>query len=321
MICDMGEITETKSTLHPSFRPFRDYLVTMVPLVLLATYIYGLRVVVMLAIATVTSSLCDLLVAAMRRRHIRLSDISSICFAWTVTLMLPVSVSYSVVIFAVCATLLLGKHPFGGYGNYPRHPAAFGFALTAISNPDQVFMFPLESGRLGLGWNLDIALHQSPAGIMHDGGIPLVDRTDLFLGNFEGSVGGTYSLIIFSCLILLVVHRAVCWHVPVFFLATCAAWAFLLPRIPGTRTDSVLFEMLCCGLPFAASYLVAEPTLTPKNHFARCLYGIVAGVLSMLISTYGIYEVGAPFAVLLAAPVGYGFDRLLSKRGKEVRNG
>ena len=314
----MEETTERKSTLHPSFR---DYLITMVPLVLLATYVYGLRVVVMLAIATVTSSLCDLLVAALRRRHIRLSDISSICFAWTVTLMLPVSVSYSVVIFAVCATLLLGKHPFGGYGNYPLHPAAFGFALTAICNPDQVFMFPLESGRLGLAWNLDIALHQSPAGIMHDGGMPLVNRTDLILGNFAGPLGATYSLIIFACLILLIVHRAVCWHVPVFYLATCAAWAFLLPRIPGTRIDSVFFEMFCCGLPYAASYLVADPTLVPKSPVVRGLYGVAAGALSMLISTYGIYEVGAPFAVLLAAPIGYGLDRLLSKQRKEVKNG
>lgn len=317
----MKETTVRKTTLHPSFRPFRDYLVTMVPLVLLATYVYGLRVVVMLAIATATSSLCDLLVAALRGRHIRLSDISSFCFAWTVTLMLPVSVSYSVVIFAVCATLLLGKHPFGGFGNYPLHPAAFGFALTAISFSDQVFMYPLKPARLGLGWKLDIALYQSPAGILHDGGVPLVDRTDLILGNFTGAVGGTFCLIIFACLFLLIMHRAVCWQIPVFYLATCAAWAFFLPRIPAAKEDSVLFEMFCCGIPYAASYLVAEVTLIPQKPVARCLYGIVAGVLTMLISTYGIYEIGAPFAVLLATPIGYWLDRLLSKRREEVKNG
>ena len=317
----MAETTAVKSTLHPSFRPFRDYLVTMVPLVLLATYIYGLRVVIMLAIATAVSALCDLLVAALRGVHIRLSDISSLAFTWTVTLMLPVSVSYSVVIFAVCATLLLGKHPFGGYGNYPLHPVAFGYALTAISFSDQLFRYPQEIGRVGLGWTLDIDLHQSPAGIMHDGGIPLVDRTDLILGKFAGPVGGTFCIIIFACLLLLIVHRAVCWQVPVSFLATCAAWAYFLPRIPSTAAESVLFEMFCCGIPFAAAYLIAEPTIVPRGYAARLLYGIVTGVLTMLISTYGIYETGAPFAVLLAAPVGYWLDRILSKNGKEVKNG
>ena len=317
----MPETTTVRSTLHPSFRPFRDYLVTMVPLVLLATYIYGLRVVVMLTIATLTSGLCDLLAAALRRMHIRLSDISSLAFTWTVTLMLPVSVSYTVVIFAVCATLLLGKHPFGGYGNYPLHPAAFGYALTAISFPDQMFRYPQKIARVGLKWNLDTATHQSPAGIMHDGGIPLVDRTDIILGNFAGPVGGTFCIIIFACLFLLIMHRAVCWQVPVSFLAFCAAWAYFLPRIPSTRAESVLFEMFCCGIPYAAAYLVAEPTIIPKDNAARLIYGAVTGVLTMLMSTYGIYETGAPFAVLISAPVGYWLDRVLSKKGKEVKNG
>ena len=317
----MKETTVEQSTLHPSFRPFRDYLVTMVPLIILATYIYGLRVIIMLAIATVTSSLCDLLVAALRRRHIRLSDISSFAFAWTVTLMLPASVSYSVVIFAVCATLLLGKHPFGGYGNYPLHPVAFGFALTAISFSDQVFLVPQKLEKLGLGWKLDIALHQSPASILHDGGIPLVDRTDMILGNFAGPIGGTFCIIIFACLFLLIMHKAVCWQVPVSFLVTCAVWAFLFPRIPSTREESVLFEMFCCGIPYAAAYLLAEPTLVPKKSIARFLYGIAAGVITMLIATYGIYEIGAPFAVLIATPLGYWFDRLFSKNKGEVKNG
>ncbi|MBQ8994846.1 MAG: RnfABCDGE type electron transport complex subunit D [Oscillospiraceae bacterium] len=318
----MEEVTVPKSTLHPSFRPFRDYLVTMVPLVLLATYLYGLRVVVMLAVATVTSVLCDLFVAALRQRHIRLSDISSFTFAWTVTLMLPTSASYSTVIFAVCATLLLGKHAFGGYGSYPFHPAAFGYCLTAMSAPDQVFLYPLSGTRLGFGWNLNVALHQSLAQTLHDGGVPLVDRTDLLLGDFNGPMGENFCLIIASCLILLIVHRAVCWQVPVAYLATCALWAFLFPRIPAGNAESVLYEMFCCGIPFAAAYLVAEPTITPKNSVARVNYGIVTGALTMAISRFGVYEVGAPYAVLLSAPFGYWMDRLLTpEEDKEARNG
>ena len=46
----MAKQTKT-SKLHASFRPFRDYLITMLPLAALASYVYGLRVVVMLGIA------------------------------------------------------------------------------------------------------------------------------------------------------------------------------------------------------------------------------------------------------------------------------
>ena len=318
----MEEKTVRQSTLHPSFRPFRDYLVTMVPLALLATYLYGLRVVLMLTIATVTAVLCDLFVAMLRQRHIRLSDISSYTFAWTVTLMLPVSVSYGTVIFAVCATLLLGKHAFGGYGSYPFHPAAFGFCLTAISNPSQVFMFPVKAGRIALGWIPEVNLHQSPAKTLQEGGVPMVDRTDLLLGDFSGPVGGTFCLIILACLVLLIVHRAVCWHIPASYIATCVLWAYIFPRIDVSSAESVLFEIFCCGIPFAAAYLVAEPTVIPRNTTARFLYGAAAAVLTMLISRFGIYEAGAPFAVLLSAPIGYWLDRRLDKpENREANNG
>ena len=84
----MAKQTKT-SKLHASFRPFRDYLITMLPLAALASYVYGLRVVVMLGIAAAAAELCDLLVALLRGRRPDFSDISSVTFAWIFTLMLP----------------------------------------------------------------------------------------------------------------------------------------------------------------------------------------------------------------------------------------
>ncbi len=305
----MEETTVKRSTLHPSFRPFRDYLITMVPIAVLATYVYGFRVPVMLGIASVTAVLCDLLVALLEVRHIRLSDISSVTFAWMVTLMLPAAASYGTVIFAVAATILLGSRAFGGYGNYPLHPAAFGFALTAISFPDKVFRFSRASVRVGLGWNVNEELYQSPAGTLHDGGVPLLDRSELILGDYAGAIGETFCLLAFAGLILLIVHYANTPQEPVSFLVTCAAIAYLFPRIPAGGWDSVLMEIFCTGIPFAACYLVAEPTIRPKHPAAKILYGILTGIFTMLIARYGVFERGACFAVLLTAPMGYYMDR------------
>lgn len=313
----MQETTTRRTTLHPSFRPFRDYLVTMVPLVILATYVYGLRVLVMLAIATVTAVLCDLLVALFQLRHIRLSDISSVTLAWIVTLMLPVAASYGIVIFAVAATVLLGSRAFGGYGNYPLHPSAFGFALTAISFPDAVFQFSKASTRVGLAWNLDVDLYQAPAGTLHDGGVPLLDRSDLLLGNFSGPMGETFCLLMFAGLILLIVHYANTAQEPLSFLVTCVFIAYYYPRVSAGGLESVLLEMFCTGIPYAACYLVAEPTVRPRHPVSKVLYGILTGILTMLIARYGVFERGACFAVLLSVPFGYYLDRLFLAKKEE----
>ena len=61
--------------LHPSFRPFRDYLITMVPIIALSTYVYGWRILVMLGISAAVAELSDLIVALLRRNTLDLSDL------------------------------------------------------------------------------------------------------------------------------------------------------------------------------------------------------------------------------------------------------
>ena len=305
----MAKQTKT-SKLHASFRPFRDYLITMLPLAALASYVYGLRVVVMLGIAAAAAELCDLLVALLRGRRPDFSDISSVTFAWIFTLMLPASASYGVLLFGVLAAVLLGKHAFGGYGCYPFHPSAFGFALTAVSFPNSVFLFPKPFSKVGLGWNVYTELYTSPAGSLQMGGVPSTGRTDLLLGDFAGPIGSTFCLVVFSCMVLLIVHGAMKWQVPVSFVLTCALWAFLFPRVAAGRLFSVMLELFCCGVPFAAAYLAAEPTLCPHGGKAKLWYGALVGVLTMLFNRFGAYENCVCFALLVSGPLAGWLDRL-----------
>ena len=97
------------TSLHLSFRPFRDYLVTMIPIAALSTFVYGWRVLIMLGIATVIAELSDLIVALMRKNTLDLSDISSVTMAWVFTMLMPASISYTVLIIGVCITVFLGK--------------------------------------------------------------------------------------------------------------------------------------------------------------------------------------------------------------------
>ena len=53
-------------------------------------------------------------------------------------LLLPATVHYYVVVVSVAVAILLGKHAFGGYGHYPFNPAAFGYAVAAVSWPSRL---------------------------------------------------------------------------------------------------------------------------------------------------------------------------------------
>ena len=310
--------------LHAGFRTFRDYLVTMLAFIALSFFVYGWRVILMFAIAALTALFCDVAAALLRGQNLDITDISSVTFAWIFTMLMPASISYGVLILGICVTLLLGKHAFGGYGHYPFHPVAFGYAFTAICFTDDVFLYPEHSSDLGLGWTVDTELMNSPAYMLRQGGDPGISRTDLLLGNFEGPIGAGFCLVALACIVLLIVHKATTWHVPAGFAVTCAVWAVLLPRISVSAFDSVILEMSTGTIPFAAAYLVAEPTSCPKNKTAKVIYGIVLGIVTMLYSRYGAYESGVCFALLICSPFVYWIDRFIGtgrfarRKGKDA---
>ena len=304
--------------LHPSFRPFRDYLITMVPIIVLSTYVYGWRVLVMLGISTAVAVLSDVTAAFMRKSTLDLSDISSITMVWVFTLLLPASLSYTVLIVGACLTVFIGKHAFGGYGSYPFNPAALGFAFTAVAYPSEMFSYPAPFSRPPISWNTDVELFKSPLYTISQGARPRVSITELILGEYNGPIGTTFCIVALSCLVLLVIHKAMTWHIPVTFMATFAALAFAFPRINVSRVDSMLMEVICGLVPFSATYLAAEPSSSPRNDGAKLLYGIVLGAVTMIFTRFGAYEVAVCFALLMCAPIGSFLDRKFTE-AKERR--
>ena len=72
----MGAVGQKKE-LHISFRPCRDYLIALLPLMIMAVYLYGLRPVFIFLIAVATAFVCDVLVGAVLKKGYDVSDISS----------------------------------------------------------------------------------------------------------------------------------------------------------------------------------------------------------------------------------------------------
>ncbi len=307
-------MAKRETILHASFRPCRDYLIAMVPLYGLAWYLYGPRVGIIIMTSLVTALLCDLLVALLRRKKYDPSDISSYMFALIFTIMLPASSRYEIVMIGTAVTVLLGKHAFGGYGHYPFHPSAFGFAFASVCWSDQIFMYPSSFSQVGIGLDSGASLHMAVASTLQHGGVPLIDNTDLVLGNYPGPMGATFCLVILSCLILLIAHRAMTWHIPVMYLVTCAGWAVLFPRISTGPLSSIIMELLSGAIIFVAVFLVAERTIAPTHPGAKIVYGVLLGVGTMLFRAFGEYEMGACFAVLLVNPLAFYLDRKFAPR-------
>lgn len=310
---------------HEGHKFHTDYLCMMLPLLAWPIFLYGMRPLVLWAVAIITAKVCDILICRMRKRRYNRTENSSLVYAVLLVMLMPASVPYYVVVISVAALVFLAKEAFGGYGAYPFHPTAVGYAVAAISWPSYLLKYPVPfQEKLPLWGSLEnVAYTESVSHVMRTGGIPNIKRLDLVLGNYASLMGTASVLIILSCGIFLLVRKRISLEISLSFLLSAALIAWCFPRIGDVhgffwqnadqRMQSLQLELLSGAMIFSAVFLSSEPSTIPKNRLAQVVYGLIWGILTMMYRYYGTYEVGVCFALLVVnAASGY-IDRVVVK--------
>ena len=289
-----------------------DVLLPLCVLCVLAFLYYGPRALAVCAVSVAAAVLADLVCVLLRGRLPNYRDLSPVVTGLIIALMMPATVPYTVVSAASVFAIAIVKHPFGGTGSNLFNPAAAGFSFAAICWPIQVFSYPLPFDQLPLlgqviprqmvfqfgDWA--VKLQQNPAFVLKSGGLPTNDLTEMVLGNYPGPMGATNILVILACLCYLLFRGTVRWQLPLPFLASCAAVAFLFPRVGTDSLQALQYEMMAGLLLFGAVFLLSDPVTSPKRDSSLAAYGIFAGVVTMLFRYFGGFEESVPFAILLA---------------------
>ena len=310
---------------HPDHPISTDFFFMTLPPFAMALYLYGARVAALCLVALVTANVCDRLVALLRGLPYDRTENSSLSIAMILTLLMPASISYHIIVVSVAAAVLVGKAAFGGYGVYPFNPSALGFAIAAVSWPEQVFRYPTPFTALSVFSTENATLVDGAAHTLRAGGVPNIYLLSLLLGNYAGSMGASAALVLVACAMYLWVRKRITLAAPLGFLFTCAAISYLFPRLGDIglswpwlhvrlRLLMTLYEMLSGAVLFATVFLVNEPVTLPKSAAARCAYGVLMGVMTMLFRYFGTYDLSVCFAVLCVNIMTGWLDRVFSRR-------
>ena len=137
---------------------------------------------------------------------------------------------------------------------------------------------------------------------------------DLFLGMMPGCIGEVSALALLVGAAYLLVRRVITWHIPVAFLATCAACALVLGGAP------VHVQLLSGGIVLGACFMATDYVTSPITHGGQIVYGIGCGVLTVAFRYFGSYPEGVTFAILIMnCCIGF-FDKIgVPKRFGAVR--
>ena len=257
----------------------RDVLIALAPALVAATVNFGWRALLVTAVSVLSCVFFEWAFEKLVKRPSTIGDLSAAVTGVLLAFNLPVSIPLWQVVFGALVAIVAVKQLFGGIGKNFANPA-----ITA-----RIVML-LAFANTMTNWNYaDAVSSATPLAMMASGEAPAVKT--LILGTHGGCIGETCAVALLIGFAYLLCRRVISWHTPVVMTAT----VFLLTWILGADP---LRHVLSGGLLLGAIFMATDYSTTPSTTAGRILFGVGAGLLTVLIRMYGSYAEGVSFAIL-----------------------
>lgn len=294
------------------------WLCALLPAMIASVAHFGIMALRVQALAVGASVILDALCNRILPSKDHTSNWSSVSLGLLLAFLLPVDAPWWLVVVGCLLTIVFGKKLFGGWGGYPVHPVALGYAMLVVSWPGHL---DYTASLLGSTWDVTMVEPLRLVKTMGAAGEASFYKLNLLLGYQVGGVGSALVLWLAVGGMFLVMVRQTPWQIPGGFLAGVALCAGFLVLVDPGRTAGPLFHLLAGSTFLMAFFLMPEHTTSPVNRWPMLIYGLLGGVLLVLIRAYSSHNDGAIFALLLVNLCSPLLDRITPKVvGLEVKN-
>ena len=100
----------------------------------------------------------------------------------------------------------------------------------------------------------------------------------------------------------MLLRGIISWHIPVSIIGTVMLFAW------GAGVDPVM-SVLSGGVMLGAIFMATDYVTSPMTRRGMVMYGIMIGIITMIIRLWGAYPEGVSFAILIMN----GFTPLINK--------
>jgi len=290
-------------------------LLMLAPLVVMSAYYYGERALRMTLLSALTAVIAEYVGSVFVRKKATLADFNAVCIGIMIPLLLPASSPLWLPMVGAVFAIVAVKLPFGNARSNMFEPVSAAIAFLTVCSRAYVFGYPKIGAVTAQSVILqpDYVAGTSLASMLYQNnsiGTNLISLLDLWIGSFVGPMGVTCGFALLAIIVSMFFSRRDELWTTGAFLLTAIVYAFLFPRVLTGRLVSVAMELSAGMLVFAAIFLITNPAILPKTKKGKILFGVFAGLLTMLIRSFGEFEEGVCFAVLLADALSEQFDKI-----------
>jgi electron transport complex protein RnfD len=284
----------------------RDVIIALAPAAAASVIIFGARAALVVAFCAVA---CPLLEAAYEKalgRKATAGDLSACVTGVLLAFNLPVGIPLWKAFVGCAAAIILVKQLFGGLGKNFANPAITARIVMLLAFPAAMAAWACGGGLFGETY--DAVTGATPLTMIAQGNTgALPPLSAMLLGVRGGCLGETSAVALALGGVYLLARRVITWHAPAAFILTVFVFSALLGRDP-------VYQVLSGGLLLGAIFMATDYVTTPQTAAGRLVFGLGAGLITVIIRAYGSYPEGVSFSILLMNILTPYIGRLTAKK-------
>ena len=286
-------------------------IAALIPVVVAAVYLWGLRVLAVIAVSYIFGGLVETIFAIARKKEIHEGFlVTGLLFP----LILPPNVPLWMVALGVMFGVVFGKEVFGGTGRNIFNPAIVGRIFLSVAFPSAMttsWLMPFNQGAGGfLKFSAD-AISQATPLIAFRNERLIADFGNLLLGGSPGCIGETFRLGIVIGGIFLIFAKISNWRLPLSALLAVVICSGIGNFFAPDKFAPALFQISSGGLLLGAFFMLTDPVTGPFTRAGKWICGVLFGFLVVLIRGLSGYVEGVMFSLLLINVFSPLIDRLV----------
>lgn len=311
---------ETAINLH------LDLLVGLVSVLIISVVQNGLRVLV-ISVASVLAAWLTETIGLMILRNNRRNDLRSIAMGLIIALISPISVPFWLPISASVFSVLLVRVILSTYFKKLFVTPVIAWLYMLSIAPGEMTKSPVERGfdlyPIFNNFGEDVRYFDSLAQQLQRKQPLYYDFFDIFTGDYPGGAGTTCIFIIFAICIYFIFRKSMAWQVSISMIITVAVIATIFNRTVSPWYYSVLYELSAGAYIFVAVFVAGDLINAPMLRTSKVIYGVLIGILTMLLRFFGLADHSVPLALLVVNLFCDWFDFLslyLQMKFKKISN-
>ena len=274
-------------------------IIALLPATVFGVVLYGLPALGVICVSVAAAVLGEAGFRALIKRDIRIGDLSAVVTGLLLALILPPSTPLWMVALGSLFSIVIAKEFFGGLGANPFNPALAGRAFMLMSFPAAITTWHSPFAPIADAYTTATPLNLLKMGQSLQDVASSLGASDapglywnLFIGTRAGCIGESSIILLLAGGAFLLIMGVITWVTPVAMLGTIALFSWILGVNP-------LIAVLSGGAVLGAFYMATDFSSSPLTPKGKAVFGIGAGLITVLIRQFGGFPEGVTYAILI----------------------